>query len=86
MILNPNVNVNITMYENADEFTPDVGYALWDDTEITNMDENGNPFIYSLVMIVPKNRSENIAPHIWARLIDDTMDVYGKGNGTTSVY
>lgn len=85
MTLNPNVNVNTTAYENADEFTPDEGYALWDDTEETNMDEDGNPIVYSLVMIVPKRHSETLAPHIWAKLIDETMDVCGGGSGGGSV-
>lgn len=70
MTLNDHVNVDTTQYERADVFIPDDGYALWDDTEVPNMDENGNPMVYVLTMIVPKSRSEALAPHIWARLIE----------------
>lgn len=77
MTLNPNVNVDTETSRYADIFTPDEGYALWDDTEEGNLDENGNPIIYNLQRRVPKTQSEAQAPHIWARLIDDTMEVYG---------
>lgn len=77
MMLNPNVNVNTTEYENADVFTPDDGYALWDDTEEGNLDENGSPLCYWLTMIIPKRFFESFAPHLWARLIEPGMEVYG---------
>lgn len=80
MTLNEHVNINTTEYENADVFTPDEGYALWDDTETTNMDENGNPMVYVLIMIIPKSRSEAMAPHIHAKLIEPGMSVYGNVN------
>lgn len=76
MNLNPNVNVD-TSHTSFDRFTPAEGYALWRDNEEGNLDENGKPIIYSLQMLVPKSRSAETAPHIWARLIDETMEVYG---------
>lgn len=78
MILNPNVNVD-TSNASFDKFTPDEGYALWDDTEEGNIDPiTGEPYCYWLIMYVPKNQSEALAPHIWAKLIDESMEVYGK--------
>lgn len=77
MTLNPNVNVDTEYNQYVDKFTPDDGYALWRDNETGNLDENGNPIIYRLQMMVQKKNSETYAPHIWARLIDDTMEVYG---------
>lgn len=71
MTLNEHVNVDITQ-DYADVFTPDEGYALWDDTETSNMDENGNPIVYVQTMIVPKSRSEALALHIQAKLIEVT--------------
>lgn len=77
MTLNPNVNVNTERFTNADHFYPDEGYALWRDNEEGNLDENGQPIIYNLQINVPKTRSAAYAPHIWARLIDESMEVYG---------
>lgn len=74
MTLNGHVTVDTTQYEKADVFIPDDGYALWDDTETSNMDGNENPMVYVLTMIVPKSRSEALAPHIWARLIEPGME------------
>ena len=76
MTLNEQVNVNTTQSQYADIFTPDDGYALWRDNEDGNIDENGNPFIFSLQMRVPKTISETYAPHIRAKENDDTMEVY----------
>lgn len=78
MILNPNVNVDTEKNKYCDIFTPDDGYALWDDTETDNLDENGEPMLYWLTMMIQKSHSEERAPHIWAKLIDYTMEVYGK--------
>lgn len=77
MTLNPHVNVNTEYSPYVDRFTPDEGYALWRDNETGNLDENGNPQCYWLTMNIQKRVSEAYAPHIWARLIDDTMEVYG---------
>lgn len=78
MNLNPNVNVNTDRFERADVFTPELGYALWNDTETGNLDEEtGEPLCYWLEMIVPKSISETQASHIWAKLIDETMEVFG---------
>lgn len=85
MTLNPNVNVDTTVSQYTDKFTPDEGYALWRDNEEGNLDENGNPYQYYYQMRIQKSRSAEWAPHIWAKLIDETMEVYGDGN-KPSVY
>lgn len=78
MTLNEHVNVDHTRFEKADVFTPDEGYALWRDDEEGNLDENGEPLCYWLTYIIQKSHSEEYAPHIWAKLIDETMEVFGK--------
>lgn len=80
LILNPNVNVNTTQSLYADIFTPAEGYALWDDTETGNLDENGNPLVYWYQFRIPKSLSEEKSVHIWAKLIEDGMGVYGDEN------
>lgn len=79
MNLNEHVNVDTIFNQYCDIFTPDDGYALWDDTEIGNLDEEtGEPLCYWLQMQIQKSISETQAPHIWAKLIDETMEVFGK--------
>lgn len=73
-----NEHVNATYDEYGVTFTPDNAYALWNDTEETNLDENGNPYQYYLQLFVQMRFAEEDAPHIWAKLIDETMEVYGK--------
>lgn len=86
MILNPNVNVDTEYNTRVDKFTPDEGYALWRDNEEGNIDpETGEPYCYWLTMMIQKTRSEEYAPHIWAKLIDETMQVYGKIPGMEEV-
>lgn len=81
MTLNSNVNADTERFSgSAVVFTPDEGYALWRDNEEGNLDENGQPICYWLTMIVPISQAENYAPHIWAKLIDETMEVYGNVN------
>lgn len=77
MTLNPNVNVDTEYNQYVDRFYPDEGYALWQDNEEGNLDENGQPMSYFLHKQVNKRRSEATAPHIWAKLIDETMEVFG---------
>ena len=86
MILNPNVNVDTAYNQYVDRFTPDFGYALWRDNEEGNLNpETGEPICYWLVMNVQKRNSEAYAPHIWAKEIDETMEVYGKIPGYEEV-
>lgn len=80
MTTNPHVNVDTEWSRYGDGFYPDSGYALWDDTEMSNLDENGEPYVYSLTVNVPKRFSEEKALHIHAKLIDDTMEVFTKTN------
>lgn len=77
MTLNPNVNVDTTVSQYTDKFYPDEGYALWRDNEEGNLDENGQPMQYYLQYRCQKRFSESEAPHIWAKLIDETMEVFG---------
>ena len=52
---------------------------MWDDTETGNLDEfTDEPLCYSLQIHIPKRISETQAPHIWAKLIDETMEVFGQ--------
>ena len=79
MILNEHVNADTELNPYADKFYPDDGYTLWDDTETDNLDtETGEPLCYWMQINVPKKFSETQAPHIWAKLIDETMEVFGK--------
>ena len=80
------MNLNLNEHVNVDsnflfgvKFIPDDGYALWRDDMTGNLDENGQPIHYYLSMICGRSQAETIAPHIFARLIDDTMQVYGNG-------
>lgn len=79
--LNPNVNLDTNYSQYADKFTPDEGYALWRDNETGNLDPvTGEPLCYWLTITSLKRNTEAYAPHIWAKLIDETMEVYGKTN------
>ena len=80
MTLNPNVNVDTEYNQYVDRFYPDEGYALWRDNEEGNLDENGQPYQYYLQYQCQKRFSESEAPHIWAKLIDETMEVFSKVN------
>lgn len=71
------VNLEV-ISEHYYKFAPDEGYALWDDTEEGNLDENGEPMCYWLTIICPnENSAIKSSPHIWAKLIDETMEVFG---------
>lgn len=76
MTLNEHVNYEVR-YVLIGVFTPDEGYALWDDTQEGNLDENGEPIHYYLSMQCGTSRAEERAPHIHARLIEEGMHVYG---------
>lgn len=80
MTLNEHVLVDTESSTYVDTFYPEEGYAIWRDNEEGNLDENGEPYQYYLQYNCLKRFSESEAPHIWAKLIDDTMEVYGKVN------
>lgn len=80
VILNPHVLVDTESSIYVDKFYPEEGYAMWRDNELGNLDENGNPMIYYYQYNCQKRFSESEAPHIWARLIDDTKEVFGAPN------
>lgn len=84
MMLNPHILVDTESSAYVDTFYPEPGYAMWRDNEEGNLDENGNPYCYWLQYNCLKQYSESEAPHIWAKLIDETMDVFG-GSGGGSV-
>lgn len=75
MTLNEHVNCSVE-YGFSYVFRPDEGYALWDDTQTGNLDENGEPIHYYMSMRMNKTNAESTAPHIWARLIEEGMQVY----------
>lgn len=76
MTLNEHVNC-IVEYGLLYVFRPYEGYALWDDTQTGNLDENGEPIHYYMSMRMNKANAERLAPHIHARLIEEGMQVYG---------
>lgn len=60
------------------KFLPADGYALWRDNEEGNIDpETGEPWCYWWE--IESINAEEDAPHIWAKLIDDTMETFGDG-------
>lgn len=81
IVCNENVFCNVeivgathTMYQ----FAPAAGYALWRDNEEGNLDENGQPYCYWYAISALDTEVEEYAQHIWAKLIDETMEVFGK--------
>ena len=85
MTLNPHVLVDTESSTYVDKFYPEDGYAIWRDNETGNLDEEGTPLIYYYQYNCQKRFSEAQAPHVWARLIDETMEVYGAPNKDTVV-
>lgn len=77
MTLHDHVLVDTESSTYVDTFYPEDGYALWLDNEEGNLDENGNPMQYCLQINVLKRFSDSESEHIWAKLIDETMEVYG---------
>ena len=71
MTLNEHVKVDTEQFEKADVFTPDEGYALWDETEDGNLDADGNPRVYITTLIVPKSRSSSLSSHIFAKSLTE---------------
>ena len=87
MTLNDHVLVDTESSQYVDKFYPEEGYAIWRDNEEGNLDENGEPMQYYLQYNCLKRFSESEAPHIWAKLIDETMEVFGKvNNGESTTY
>lgn len=75
---NEHVNYTVNSIYGFVEFKPDDGYAMWMDDEEENLDENGEPMCYWLTIGCPnESRAIERAPHIWAKLIDETMEVFG---------
>lgn len=80
IICNENVFCNVEVvgkYHTMYQFTPTNGYALWRDNEEGNLDENGEPMCYWFSISALDTEVEEFAQHIWAKLIDETMEVFG---------
>lgn len=81
IVCNENVNCEFDLqgtYHSLYKFTPAEGYALWRDNETGNLDpETGEPYCYWLFINATDTEVEEFAPHIWAKLIDETMEVFG---------
>ena len=76
MVLNEHVNYNVSSDVRC-TFTPDEGYALWDDSNEFNIDsKTGKPYSYMLSIDVPTLQSESLSSHIHAELIEDGMEVF----------
>lgn len=59
-------------------FLPDDGYALWRDNETGNIDpETGEPWCYWTSIDCWDDTAAEYASHIWAKLIDETMEIFG---------
>lgn len=82
IVCNENVNCEWSYdyaYGSVYRFYPDEGYALWRDNEEGNLDEEtGEAMCYWHQILTDK--PEEYAPHIWAVLIDETMEEFGKEN------
>lgn len=76
---NEHINANTNEIYGFVDFAPDGGYAMWMDDEKGNLDpETGDPYCYWLSITVPnEERARERAPHIWAKLIDETMEIFG---------
>ena len=75
MKLNPNVLVDTTSNSRVDRFYPAEGYALWRDDEEGNLRADGEPVMCYGTYYCQKRFSEAQAPHIRAKLIDETVEV-----------
>lgn len=88
IMCNENVFYEIAIQNNVGtqyKFYPADGYALWQDNEIGNLDENGQPHCYWYAIHCWDEAAAESAPHIWAKLIDETMEVFGKIPGQPEV-
>ena len=81
MNLSPHVIIDTTQSALTDHFYPEEGYALYEDDETTNMDpETGEILCYWKHLACFKTETESRIPHIFAKLIEEGMDVYGLNN------
>lgn len=80
IVCNENVSCELELhgrYQDLYKFTPAVGYTLWRDNETGNLDpETGEPWCYWSSISATDTEVEEFAPHIWAKLIDETMEVF----------
>lgn len=73
-------------YQDLYQFLPDNGYALWRDNETGNIDsDTGEPWCYWLSIGSTDSEVESFAPHVWAKLIDDSMMDYSKLSSESKV-
>lgn len=86
MTLNEHVTVDTTSSTRTDRFYPEAGYALYEDDDTSNMDPvTGEILCYWTSISYHKELngvkvSEERAPHIFAKLIEPGMDVFGTTN------
>lgn len=81
MTLNEHVWVDTTSSALTDRFYPENGYALYEDDDASNINpETGEILCYWTSISYRKINSEERAPHIFAKLIDETMQVFGNVN------
>ena len=67
--LNEHVTIDTEKSAYTDHFYPEDGYALYEDNNESNMDENGNIICYWKHLACRKEQTEEYAPHVFAKLI-----------------
>ena len=82
--LNEHVTIDTESSAYTDHFYPEDGYALYRDNDPSNIDpDTGEIVCYWKHLACKKINTETYAPHVFAKLIDETMRVYGAAVHTT---